>query len=170
MSSISEERTHYLVIVDGVAPGQSIELGDEALTIGRKPPSDLVLPDPRVSRRHCEVHAWRDEVRVTDLNSTNGTFVDGARVSGTISLRPGGALQVGEHVLEHKFWSKRELREWQALIEREETVQSGASIQIEVDAEKRRHEARQITENPFFTKLAAEIERLRRLQDEHTGA
>ena len=99
---------------------------------------------------------------MTDLNSTNGSFVDGKRVSGTLSLRPGGALQVGRHMLRHKFWSKRELEEWQRLQGHEETLAHETSdIRIEIDETKRRQEVQQITDSLYFRGLSVELDEMR---------
>ena len=160
--SAGEERTHYVVVLEGAARGRSIQMGTKPVTVGRTAPADLVLPDEGVSRSHCRFHVLRDDVVVTDLNSTNGSFVDGDRISGALSLRSGGAVTVGKHVLKHKFWSKRELEEWQRLQGREETVSHEVSeIRIEIDEAKRRQEVQQITDSLYFRDLSVEIDEMR---------
>lgn len=75
-----------------------LRLEDRALVIGRGDPAavvDLPLADPRASRRHVEVRAERDGVEVRDLGSTNGTFVDGARVQAA-RIGGGQVLRVGD--------------------------------------------------------------------------
>ncbi|MDK1473873.1 FHA domain-containing protein [Streptomyces sp. 549] len=69
--------------------------------IGRSADADVVLDDPDVSRLHCTVTvAGTGAVTVTDLDSTNGTTVDGVPVLGRpLPLRPGAALRVGETLL-----------------------------------------------------------------------
>jgi hypothetical protein len=65
------------------------------LTVGRSPSCDCVLPEECVSRRHAELR--RDEGRwfLRDLGSSNGTRVNGVRVSEEIEVRPGDRLSLG---------------------------------------------------------------------------
>ena len=70
-----------------------------ALTIGRAPPSTLLLETPEVSHTHCRIDVDGDDVSVTDLKSTNGTFIDNKRLTGTVPLPHGALLRVGNFVL-----------------------------------------------------------------------
>lgn len=106
-----EEMVHFLVVTEGLEPGHIVELGTRALTLGRTAPADVVLADFEVSRAHCRVDLYRGELIVTDLNSTNGTFIDGVRVQGSAAMRPGATLQVGRHLLKHARRSRRELEQ-----------------------------------------------------------
>ncbi|HLX31254.1 MAG TPA: FHA domain-containing protein [Gaiellaceae bacterium] len=81
----------------------SLEAGSEfpvdsaPVTIGRGGQNDLVLDgDEFASARHARIEARGDGVWVQDLESTNGTFVNGARVVGAERLKPGDVLRVGE--------------------------------------------------------------------------
>ncbi|MDH3755229.1 MAG: FHA domain-containing protein [Acidimicrobiia bacterium] len=56
-------------------------LGNAVLTIGRLPDCNIVLADPNVSRHHAEIRPTATGYQVVDLDSTNGTKVNGARVS-----------------------------------------------------------------------------------------
>lgn len=74
---------------------------DEVLEIGRED-ADLVVADPAVSRRHARLEATPDGLAVTDLDSSNGTKVNGVRITGTARLSPGDVVVVGTteiHVL-----------------------------------------------------------------------
>jgi serine phosphatase RsbU (regulator of sigma subunit) len=113
-STHAEEPVHFLIVVEGTRPGRRIQLGAEPVTLGRLPPADLVLPDRRVSRSHCSVRMVRDAVVVADLGSTNGTFIDGKRVTGSV-LPAGGRLEVGDHVLKLESRSRSELEESEKL-------------------------------------------------------
>ena len=75
------------------------------LKIGRSPPADVVLPDARVSRSHCLVELADNALKVTDLKSTNGTFVDGKRIDEPTRLEVGSLLRVGNVVLKHEVRS-----------------------------------------------------------------
>jgi len=66
------------------------------MTIGRDPGCNIVLAhDDRVSRQHAQLQVGGGQVVVTDLNSRNGTFVNGARLAGPHPLGPGDVLTVG---------------------------------------------------------------------------
>ena len=63
-------------------------------TIGRAPRADFIVDAPLVSRVHCRLSAGAAELEVVDLESTNGTYVNGERVARAI-LRRGDRLGVG---------------------------------------------------------------------------
>ena len=69
-----------LVITEGPKAGLEIELPDEELTIGRSGDSGLVLRDDFTSSRHARLLNWPNGWVIQDLDSTNGTFLAGARV------------------------------------------------------------------------------------------
>jgi pSer/pThr/pTyr-binding forkhead associated (FHA) protein len=64
-------------------------------TIGRAPGADFIVDAALVSRLHCRLTAGVTDLEVTDLNSTNGTYVNGLRV-GRATLQPGDRLGVGK--------------------------------------------------------------------------
>lgn len=105
----TDEGVHYLVVAEGLEPGRMIELSSQAITLGRQPPADVVLRDVEISRSHCRLQRVRDFVAVTDLNSMNGTFVDGVRVDGAAILHQGSVLQVGGQLLRYEQRSRREI-------------------------------------------------------------
>jgi pSer/pThr/pTyr-binding forkhead associated (FHA) protein len=63
-------------------------------TVGRAPRADFVVDAPLVSRLHCRLSLQTDGLLVEDLESTNGTFVNGERVT-KLLMRSGDALRVG---------------------------------------------------------------------------
>jgi FHA domain-containing protein len=71
-----------------------IQLGPEPVTIGRDPDNDLVLDDRRVSRRHAEIRLRLGRYTLYDLQSTNGTFVNGRRVA-EVALSDGDRVTIG---------------------------------------------------------------------------
>jgi hypothetical protein len=79
---------------------EAATVGDVALVVGRDPSSDVVLPSPRVSRKHCRIlpvpHGFR-AVAIEDLGSSNGTFVNGVRLGERVQrlLRDGDVIEVG---------------------------------------------------------------------------
>jgi FhaA, N-terminal domain/FHA domain len=75
--------------------GERVRLGDRAVSIGRLPECDVPLADPNVSRRHAEVRPSGTGYAVVDLNSTNGTRVNGVVVGPEAALRDGDVITVG---------------------------------------------------------------------------
>jgi catechol 2,3-dioxygenase-like lactoylglutathione lyase family enzyme len=77
-----------------LADGERIVLGPEPITIGRLPESSVVVSDPNASRRHAEIRRAGNDVVVIDLDSTNGTRVNGAPIRERI-LVDGDEIVVG---------------------------------------------------------------------------
>jgi hypothetical protein len=77
-----------------VSDGRSCSVGEHSLVIGRSPDVDLVINDSNVSRRHAEVWRTSEGVAIRDLQSTNGTFVNGHRIS-AVSLSPRDDVTIG---------------------------------------------------------------------------
>ena len=69
--------------------------GLSPLTIGRAPDVELVLTDAEVSRRHARLETHGKYVYVRDLESSNGTFLNGRRISSAIEIRPGDEIDIG---------------------------------------------------------------------------
>jgi pSer/pThr/pTyr-binding forkhead associated (FHA) protein len=67
-------------------------------TIGRSTGAEFILDAALVSRLHCQLTATAESVKVKDLDSTNGTFVNGKRIQ-TAELRDGDTLGVGRFEL-----------------------------------------------------------------------
>jgi predicted component of type VI protein secretion system len=70
-------------------------LGSDGAVIGRSREADVVIDDPNVSRRHAEVRPSGGSWIVRDLGSTNGVKVNGRRIQGPQSLKPGDELVLG---------------------------------------------------------------------------
>jgi len=81
-----------------LADGMRVVLGPEPITIGRLPESTIVINDPNASRRHAEIRRSGNDVVVVDLNSTNGTRVNGATVRERV-LNDGDQIVIGTTVL-----------------------------------------------------------------------
>ena len=88
-----------LEIVEGLDSGRRVELTGP-LRIGRGPEAGLQLGDPQVSRAHAEVVPDRGGAVVSDLGSSNGTFVNGQQLFGPARLEAGDHLLVGSTVFE----------------------------------------------------------------------
>ena len=77
-----------------VSDGRTFTVGDRPLVIGRSPDVEVVISDSNVSRQHAEVWRTSEGVAIRDLQSTNGTFVNGHRVS-AVSLSPRDDVTIG---------------------------------------------------------------------------
>jgi pSer/pThr/pTyr-binding forkhead associated (FHA) protein len=82
---------------DVLEPGRALEAGPVPISIGRSEDNDVALAgDEFASSHHARIESNRDGVWVLDLNSTNGTFVNGSRLEGRRRLREGDIVQIGE--------------------------------------------------------------------------
>ena len=84
-----------LVVLSEGLTGRSHELKVEKTTVGRVEDNAFQIPEPSVSSHHCEIIQRGSDYYVNDLNSTNGTFVNGKQVTGEALLRPGGVFRLG---------------------------------------------------------------------------
>ncbi len=88
-----------VVLVTFKADGErrSFSLPKEVTVIGRREDCDIRIPLGEVSRKHCRLLMEVDTLRVEDMGSSNGTFLNGARVQEAV-VQPGDALQIGSVV------------------------------------------------------------------------
>lgn len=91
-------QSFQLVMDVGPTPGKAIPLNKPELVIGRESGCDIVINIAEVSRRHARLRSEAGGYIVEDLGSTNGTFVNGQRISGPVALRPGDRIQLGDAV------------------------------------------------------------------------
>src|SRR4051794_7503979 len=91
----------WLHVRSGPDSGTAVELpGDGSFVLGRQRGSDMVVRDARASRRHAELTPLDDERwRLRDLESANGTLVDGMRVTGAVELEGGEEMRIGDVVI-----------------------------------------------------------------------
>jgi Inner membrane component of T3SS, cytoplasmic domain len=89
-----------LVITSGPKEGLEIELPSEQLAIGRSSESGLVIRDDYTSTHHARLLLWKDGWVVQDLDSTNGTFLDGTRVTQPTLIPLGAPVTIGTTTFE----------------------------------------------------------------------
>jgi pSer/pThr/pTyr-binding forkhead associated (FHA) protein len=83
-------------LAEAPVPIRTLDLhGRATLSIGRDPQNDTVIVHPAVSRFHARITRRDGAFVIADLNSTNGTFVNGERVVGERILQPGNAIRIG---------------------------------------------------------------------------
>ena len=106
----SPNEIHCLEVEDGEFAGELFTVAAAGAKIGRSAPADIVVPHQSVSRQHCVLGVANDELVVSDLNSTNGTYVDGERVSRATVVPVGAVLQIGEVSMRHALMSRAEVQ------------------------------------------------------------
>jgi DNA-binding NtrC family response regulator len=87
-------RNFKLLIINGQNQGQELVVNKERFTIGTGPANDLILEDATVSRTHSEIEATTEGYAIRDMGSTNGTIIQGVRVTEAY-LMPGTEFQLG---------------------------------------------------------------------------
>ena len=88
-----------LEIVEGPSAGRQIALG-QPLVVGRGQDAQVVLDDPRASRKHARITPHGGTAVVEDLGSSNGTFVNGNQLHVPATVGPGDDILIGVTVLE----------------------------------------------------------------------
>jgi pSer/pThr/pTyr-binding forkhead associated (FHA) protein len=89
-----------LLVTQGALAGTRISLDSRPILIGRADDSTLVLDDDYASTRHARISMQGDEWYVEDLGSTNGTYLDRAKVTGPTRVPPGVPVRIGKTVIE----------------------------------------------------------------------
>lgn len=85
-----------LLVRSGSLKGQRLAIRTPVVNIGRADYNDLVLPDESVSTTHAKLQRREGVWVLVDLDSTNGTFVDGDQIKGEVPLAPGATVRFGE--------------------------------------------------------------------------
>ena len=86
------------LIKEGPLDGDRLEV--EAQVVLGRGTADVVIDDPEISRRHALVRVVGERVVIDDLDSMNGTWVNGQRITDTVELRPGDVVRLGSSVFE----------------------------------------------------------------------
>ena len=97
-----ENQEHYLrvrktklLVISGPLQGHEFIVNHDIFTIGSSDHNDLTIHDSTVSKRHCEISVEQSGYLIRDLDSTNGTLVQGVRIS-SAHLAPGSEIQLGK--------------------------------------------------------------------------
>jgi len=88
-----------LTMRSGPTPGETYSLTSDEILLGRDLANDIPIGQPEVSRRHARFFKDGGDIYIEDLGSTNGTFINGARISSPQQLRSGDAVMVGENIV-----------------------------------------------------------------------
>lgn len=84
-----------LVVLSAGLNGRTHDLNVDRTTIGRVEDNTFQIADPSVSSHHCEALLHGGDIVIKDLNSTNGTFINGEKISESV-LKPGQTLRLGQ--------------------------------------------------------------------------
>ena len=85
-----------LVLLSEGMTGKTYELKVEKTTVGRVDDNTFPIPDGSVSSHHAEIVLRGNDIIIRDLNSTNGTFINGTQITGEAPLKPGQILRLGQ--------------------------------------------------------------------------
>jgi pSer/pThr/pTyr-binding forkhead associated (FHA) protein len=94
-----KEGTRILILKSEASAGSEVEVANVTV-MGRSEEADVVLADPYASDFHMRLVAGNEGITLHDLGSTNGTYVNGRRVTAPTLLRRGDNIQVGKTVME----------------------------------------------------------------------
>ncbi len=89
-----------LIVTQGALAGTRVTLDSRPILIGRADDSTLVLDDDYASTRHARIALQGDQWYVEDLGSTNGTYLDRAKVTGPTRVPLGVPIRIGKTVIE----------------------------------------------------------------------
>ncbi len=96
-----------LIVIDKDGSQTHFPFEKDRITVGKSHSNDVILDKPEVSREHCVIERDGSGCRVTDLNSANGTFVNGSRIQGGSVLKDGARLGVGTFLIMFRSDSTR---------------------------------------------------------------
>ncbi|QDV33515.1 FHA domain-containing protein [Tautonia plasticadhaerens] len=108
-----------------VGGGDPIPLKKKEVAIGRRPSSDIRLDFENVSGRHCVLSFINGTWHVRDLGSTNGTKINGQKLSRVQSIMPDDELAIASHLFHIDYEPAAPLVDSQQLLEEEEAIRSG---------------------------------------------
>jgi len=100
------DKVHLLQRLDGEDNETRYVVNPGGLKIGRSAPADIIVTGSGVSRAHCLIELSGSKIRVSDLNSTNGTYIDNKRIDRPENLAVGSVLRVGNVSFEHEVRSR----------------------------------------------------------------
>ncbi|MFZ0548169.1 MAG: FHA domain-containing protein, partial [Candidatus Promineifilaceae bacterium] len=96
---MSSTQNGKLFVVEGPLTGNEFEITQSTTSLGRNVGVDIVLNATSVSRRHAQITKANDQYYIEDLGSSNGTFLNGERISGRQMLKDGDRISLGQSII-----------------------------------------------------------------------
>lgn len=97
-SPYQEELAPRVIVKEKGVTKQELNLGSGTIFIGRSPSNQVPLPDPKISRKHAAIDFKNEHYILSDLGSSNGTFVDGKKIK-EHTLEDGDEIKIGSYTL-----------------------------------------------------------------------
>lgn len=91
-----ETQKAYIAVTAGPRKGKQFTIHGEKLVFGREAPADVIVDDKAASRRHAQVYKKGNKWWLRDLDSTNGTYLDGPLKGAERILWDGDVFKIGE--------------------------------------------------------------------------
>jgi two-component system cell cycle response regulator len=170
---LSITKRPVLVILQGHSIGQTIKLEKERTIVGRGSQADLVLRDEIASRQHAEIiHLCLEancvEYYVNDLDSTNGTFLNGAKVTTQQLLQDGDKIKIGNHLMKFAMLDESEAEFQEKLhqmTQRDELTGLRSRRSLFAELDRKITEAARSAEPPRISVLMMDIDFFKRVND-----
>jgi diguanylate cyclase (GGDEF)-like protein len=170
---LSITKRPVLVILQGHSIGQTVKLEKERTVVGRGSNADLVLRDEIASRLHAEfMHLCVEEdcieYYVSDLDSTNGTFLNGAKVTSQQLLQDGDKIKIGNHLMKFAMLddSEAEFQEkLHQMTQRDELTGLRSRRSLFAELDRRITEAQRSSEPSQISVLMMDIDFFKRVND-----
>ena len=89
----------YLIVIAGPHVGKMFKIELQETTLGRSSKADMYVNDVGISRSHARLIAWGEDVFVEDLQSANGTYLNGERLTRRIQLTDGDKITLGSNTI-----------------------------------------------------------------------
>ena len=162
-----------LVFLQGQTLGMSVQLEKERTVIGRGTQADVMLRDEIASRLHAEIArlSVEDEIAeyyINDLGSTNGTFLNGSRVTDSQLLEDGDKIKVGNHLMKFAMLDEFEA-EFQErvhqMIQRDELTGLRSRRSLFADLDRVINEANRSDAPPLIAVLMLDLDFFKRVND-----
>jgi len=95
-----DKRAMFAVVITEKSGGQRrMEFDKNEVTIGRVQGNDIILPKGNVSKRHSRIVLKDNRFIVVDLKSTNGTYVNGRKITSPLVVKPGDKVYIGDFIM-----------------------------------------------------------------------
>lgn len=160
---------YELKMRSGPNTGMTFPLEQKEILIGRDLANDITIGDPEVSRRHTRLFMREENFFIEDLGSTNGTFLNGERITNPQQLRVGDVITLGENVV--LVFQKQDFGLDAAVgsppaPQEEEVMPSAPPPQYQ---EVKQPQSQTVSEPPLYEEAGAHEEPLRPVKEEKTG-